>query len=306
MNKKVIHIIKPISFTVMLKLFFEKNIVPYLFLFPAFLLIIVFKLYPIIEALKESMYAPTFLVSQPRFVGLENYISLFTDSQFWNSVRVTLLMNVVINPLQIILALALAILLNYRIKGIELFRSIHYIPIAVSLPIASTLWGIMLSQEYGIVNSILTAMGFEPQPFLGSKDQALWAIIAIASWRGIGYWAIFLLAGLQEVPQHLYEAAAIDGAGGWQKFRNVTLPLIKRPLLFVTVADTIANFLLFAPMYILTKGGPEKSTNVLMYESFNSAFVYSDMGRASAIVVILLVVILLIIALQFQLLKAQH
>jgi multiple sugar transport system permease protein len=259
-----------------------------------------------VEGLKESLFAPTFLAGQKKFVGVENYVSLLTDPGFWNSVKVTLLLNVIINPLQVVLALLLALMLNQRINGIGIFRSIHYIPFAVSLPIACILWGLMLNQEQGIINSLLLYLGFDQQPFLGSKDQALWSIIVIASWRGIGYWAIFLLAGLQEVPLSLYEAASIDGAGRWQKFCNVTFPMIKRPLVFVIVADTVANFLLFAPMYILTKGGPEKSTNVLMNESFNSAFVYSDMGRASAIVMILLVMILLIIALQFQLFKAKH
>lgn len=164
----------------------------------------------------------------------------------------------------------------------------------------------MLNPEQGVINTFLISLGFHPQPFLGSKDQAIWAIIAIATWKGVGYWAIFLLAGLQEVPKSLYEASAIDGAGKWQQFRNVTFPMMKRPLIFVAVSDTVTNFLLMAPMYILTKGGPENSTDVLMMESLNSAFVYSDLGRASAIVMILLLLILLIIAIEFKLLKAEH
>lgn len=127
----------------------------------------------------------------------------------------------------------------------------------------------------------------------------------IATWKGVGYWAVFLLAGLQEVPASLYEAASIDGAGKWDRFKHVTFPLMKRPLTFVTVADTVANFLLFAPMYILTKGGPENSTNVLMEESFNNAFVYSDPGRSSAIVILLLILILIIIGVQFRLLRSK-
>ncbi|PTQ56892.1 MAG: sugar ABC transporter permease [Candidatus Carbobacillus altaicus] len=280
--------------------------VPYLFLFPAMLGIFIFKLYPIIEALKESLFAPTFVGAGKKFIGLGNYTTLFLDPQFWNSVKVTLLMNVVINPLQVVLALLLALLLNLRLRGIGIFRSVHYVPIAVSVPIASVIWNVMLNQDQGIINSMLNALGLPQQPFLGSKDQALWSIVGIATWRGVGYWAIFLLAGLQEVPKNLYEAAAIDGANIWQRFRNVTYPLIKRPLIFVIVSDTIINFLMFAPMYLLTRGGPENSTNVLMYESYKSAFVYSDFGRASALVVILLSIVLLVIAAQFRLFKADH
>ncbi|TDF93277.1 carbohydrate ABC transporter permease [Paenibacillus piri] len=278
---------------------------PFLFLLPAVSLLIVFKLYPIVLGLKNSLYAPGFIAGNEAFVGLDNYTYLFTDSVFWNSVYVTLFFNVFINPIQIALAFVLALLLNARLKGIHLFRSLNFIPITVSLPIACVLWSIMLNPEQGVVNSALVALGLPQQPFLTSKDQALWVIMAIATWKGVGYWAVFLLAGLQEVPASLYEAANIDGAGKWQQFKNVTFPLMKRPLTFVTVADTVTNFLLFAPMYILTKGGPENSTNVLMSESFNNAFVYSDPGRASAIVILLLILILLIIAVQFRLLRSQ-
>ncbi|RXZ82197.1 sugar ABC transporter permease [Paenibacillaceae bacterium] len=279
--------------------------VPYLFLLPAVALLAIFKLYPILLGLKDSLFAPGFIAGKATFVGLDNYTYLFTDGVFWNSVYVTLFFNVIINPLQIALAFLLAMMLNAKLKGINLFRSLNFIPITVSLPIACVLWSIMLNPEQGVVNSLLVSVGLPQQLFLASKDQALWVIMAIATWKGVGYWAIFLLAGLQEVPGSLYEAADIDGAGKWQKFKNVTFPMMKRPLTFVMVADTVVNFLLFAPMYILTKGGPEKSTNVLMNESFTNAFVYSDPGRASAIVILLLILILLIIAVQFRLLRSK-
>lgn len=278
---------------------------PYLFLFPAIALLVIFKVYPILLGLKNSLYAPGFIAGLDSFVGLSNYAALFSDKVFWNSVYVTVFFNLFINPIQIILAFMLALLLNSKLKGIRSFRSICFIPIAVSLPIACILWNIMMNPEQGVINSILIALGFPQQPFLTSKDQAIWVIILIATWKGVGYWAVFLLAGLQEVPASLYEAASIDGAGKWDRFKHVTFPLMKRPLTFVTVADTVANFLLFAPMYILTKGGPENSTNVLMEESFNNAFVYSDPGRASAIVILLLILILIIIGVQFRLLRSK-
>lgn len=283
------------------------RLTPYIFIFPAMILLLVFKIYPIISAFIQSFLQTGFGVNQRvSFVGLDNYISLFTDPEILNSIKVTLWLNLLINPIQIILAFALALFLNQKLKGIGLFRSIHFIPIAVSMPIAAIIWSVMLDQEQGVINSILVKMGFESQAFLGDADQALWMIILIATWKGVGYWAIFLIAGLQEVPHNLYEAADIDGAGKWRKFKSITLPLMKRPLLFVVVADTVANFLLFAPMYIMTNGGPQGSTNVLMLESYKSAFVYSDIHRASAIVILLLVIILVIIAIQSRLLKADH
>lgn len=277
-----------------------------LFLLPALTGLFLFKLYPIGNGILQSLYTTSFLTGDPSFVGFQNYMTLFQDPVFWNSLKVTLLFNVIINPLQVILAFLLALLLNARIKRIAWFRSIHFVPVAISVPTACMLWNIMLSPEQGVVNSILAAFGLPEQPFLGSSAQALGSIIAIASWKGVGYWALFLLAGLQEVPASLMEASSLDGAGRWRQFIHIIYPMMKRPLTFIVVSVTTANFLLFSPMYILTKGGPENSTNVLMLESFNSAFLYSDLGRSSAIVVILLLLTLTAVAVQFKWLKASH
>lgn len=279
---------------------------PYLFLVPALLGLLLFKIYPIFSSVIQSMQETDFLDDTLSFVWFENYVYLFEDPVFWNSLKVTLWFNLIINPLQIMLAFGLALLLNSQIKHIAFFRGINFIPVAVSVPTAAILWKIMLSPEQGVVNSILTTFGMDPQPFLDGSSQALLSIIAIASWKGVGYWALFLLAGLQEVSPSLYEASVIDGANRWQKFRSITFPMMKRPLTFVVVSVTIANMVLFAPMYILTNGGPNQSTNVLLLESYNSAFQYSDMGRATAIVVIMILITSIIVAIEFRLLRAKH
>lgn len=285
----------------------EKNKwVPYLFLLPALAGLLLFKIYPIFDGFIQSLHTTNFLTGMKKFIALDNYTALFQDPVFWNSLKVTLWFNLIINPLQVVLAFGLAILLNAGIKRIAIFRGINFIPVAVSVPTACILWSIMLSPEQGVVNSILVGLGFSPQPFLTSSTQALGSIIAIASWKGVGYWALFLLAGLQEVSPSLYEASSLDGASRWKQFILVTYPMMMRPLTFVVVSVTVANLLLFSPMYILTRGGPEKSTNVLMLESYNSAFLYSDLGRASAIVIIMLLVTLVIVAAQFRLFKARH
>jgi len=284
----------------------KQHLVPYLFLLPALAGLLLFKIYPIMNGLIQSLFTNHFLSQTKKFVGLGNYLDLAKDPVFWKSLFVTLKFNLVINPLQIALAFGLAILLNHKIRGIALFRAVQFVPVAVSVPSACVLWKIMMSPEQGGPNSILIALGLEPQPFLASSSQALWSIILIASWKGVGYWTLFLLAGLQEIPRSIYEAACIDGATGWQQFRKVTIPMIMRPLTFVVVSVTIANLLLFSPMYILTGGGPQRSTNVLMLESYNSAFMYSDMGRSSAIVVVLLIMTLLIVTMQFRMLRAKH
>lgn len=280
--------------------------IPFLFLFPAFIGLFVFKFVPIVVSFTESMYRASFRIGGKQFVGFGNYADLFADPVFWNSMRVTLLLNAILNPLQIVLAFLLALMLNLKLKKIGLFRAIHIIPISVSAPIAVIMWSVMLNQEQGIVNSLLTWIGLEAQPFYASAGQALWVIVLIACWKGVGYLCIFLLAGLQEVPETLYESSSIDGANKWIQLTRITLPMMKRPLIFVTVTATAANFLLFAPVYLLTQGGPQGSTNTLMNESYFSAFVYADMGRASSIVVVLLAVTLCIIAVQFRFLRAEH
>ncbi|CAG7616466.1 Lactose transport system permease protein LacF [Paenibacillus solanacearum] len=283
-----------------------EKLTPYLFLFPAMLGLLLFKLYPVFNGLQLSLYGPEFLNAGKAFVGLQNYVSLFTDPVFWSSLKITLLFNVFINPIQVALAFGLALLLNAKLKHIGWFRGIHFVPVAVSIPTACILWNIMLSPEQGVINSILVGLGLDPQPFLSSSSQALASIIGIASWKGVGYWAIFLLAGLQEVPESLYEASAMDGASRWEQFKQVTFPMMSRSLTFVAVSVTTSNFLLFSPMYIMTHGGPEHSTNVLMLESYNSAFMYSDMGRSSAIVIVLLLITLSVVAMQFKFFKAKH
>lgn len=279
---------------------------PYLFLFPALLGLFLFKIYPIVIAFMESLQTYNFVRRVKEFTGLGNYLALFEDPVFWNSFEVTFWFNLLINPFQIVMAFLLACLLNAKLRTIALFRAVNFIPVCVSVPTACILWDIMLNPQQGIVNSILASFNLSPQPFLTDSSQALETVIGIASWRGIGYWALFFLAGLQEVPVAPYEAAAIDGANRWQRFIRITIPMMKRPLTFVTVSVTVANMFLFAPMYILTNGGPQQSTNVLMLESYNSAFLYSDMGRASAIVILLLLVTLVVIGIQFRMLRAQH
>ena len=283
----------------------DERLSPYLFLLPGILGLFVFRLFPIIYSGITSFQTRN-LVGATEWVGWENYRFLFQDQIFWQSFATTMKWSIVINPLQILSALALALLVNRKLKGINIFRTIYFLPITVSLAIASTIWGLMLNPNSGLINSILAMVKIPPQPFLTSSKQALWVIMLIASWRGIGYWMMFILAGLQGISAELYEAAKIDGAGKGKILRYVTLPLLKRTLAFVTVADTCANFLIFVPMFILTKGGPQMSTNVLIYEAYNNAFIYGDHGLSSAIVMIILVIILMVVGIELRVLRAEH
>lgn len=281
--------------------------IAYLLLLPALVCLAVFRLWPIATTLTGSLYSQSIIqAGKDVFVGLNNYTLLFRDPIFWQSLWVTIKLNLVINPLQVFIALLLAIMANQRFRGIGFYRLLFFIPLGVSVPIASILWRIMLDPNSGLANSLINLAGIPSQPFLISKDQALWCIVAIATWKGASFWMIFLWAGLQDIPRQLYEAARIDGAGGISRFFRITFPLLRRPLLFVLITDTAVNFLLFVPMFLLTRGGPSYSTNVLMYEAYKSGFVYGDMGRALALVMVLLVLVIATVAMQFRLFSQEE
>ena len=289
--------------------FFKRQwMVPYLFLAPALIGTIAFKLYPIFIGFWESLIYTSFSGGAEKriFVWFENYQYLFDDKIFLKSLEITAFLTIIINPLQIAMSLGLALLLMRKSKFIRIIRSLYLLPIGIALPIATIIWGLMLDPNQGLINGLIGVFGIPPQPFLVSENQALWCIIAIATWKGVAFWMLFLLAGLEDIPKQYYEAAEIDGATPFQKFRYVTIPQLKRTILFVFVADTAANFVLMVPMIILTKGGPLQSTNVLIYEGYRSGFYYQDWGRSLSIITILTVITLIVIGLQLLFLSEKN
>ncbi len=283
----------------------SRQFIPYLFLAPALLLLIVFNLVPTIATLVESTFVLSLRSGERVFAGFANYNRIFNDPVFWKSFQVTIVFSLLVNPIQIFLALCLSILINQKLPGIGVFRSIYLLPIAVSLNVTAIVWGLMLDQNSGMINGILTQWGIARQPFLHSVDQALWSIIVIASWIGVPLWSLFILAGLQNIPPPVLEAAKIDGASAWQSFTKITLPLLRRVLAFVLVADTVANFLMFAPILLLTNGGPQLSTNLIMYETYRRGFLYGDLGASSAMLSVMLVIVFIIIGVELYLLRGQ-
>ena len=275
----------------MLHLSRKMRFLPYILVAPAFLLICIFKLFPIIITMTESF------VIDSHFT-FSTYVSLFSDQTFWNSLWVTIKINIVMIPLQVFLAFVTALLVNSTIKGIGAFRTIFYLPVTISLTIGCLVWSVMLRPDSGVVNSLLNLIGIPSQDFFISKTQALWCIVLVATWKGVGYWMMFILAGLKNIDTAIYESAKIDGAGWFKTIIKITLPLLKKVLLFVFIANTTANLLLFVPMQVITNGGPQESTNVLMFEAYQSAFKYGDRARSSAIVMILLILIVIICLVQ--------
>lgn len=274
------------------------RLVPYLFLFPAVLLLLVFNLYPTLATLNESLHVKSFINNERIFVGLENFERIFRDPVFWKSVQVTLWFSILVNPIQIVLALLLALLANQKVRGISVFRSIYLLPVAVSINVTTVVWGLMLDSDSGLINGLLATLDIPKQPFLTAPSHALWSIIILATWKGVPLWALFFLAGLQGIPESIVEAAKIDGANRRQIFTMITLPLLRGVLLFVLIADTVANFLLFAPVQLLTEGGPQLSTNLIMYETYRRGFVYNDLFTSAAMLLVMLVFVLAVILLQ--------
>lgn len=272
------------------------NFLPYFLILPAFVLILVFKAYPIISTVIDGF----------RNRGawtLSVYRRVFTDSAFWNALWITIKINLVMIPFQVFISFLLALLVNVMVRGVGIFRTIYYLPVTISLTVATILWNMMLSPNSGIINSLLGIFHVPPQGFLIDKNQALWSIVAIASWKGCGYWMMFLLAGLKNIDPSIYESARIDGANFIKIIVKITIPMIKRVLLFVFVANTTANVLLFVPMQMITMGGPEGSTNVLMYEAYKSAFRFADRPRSAVMVTVLLLIIIIVCVGQFKLLN---
>ncbi len=265
------------------------------FLAPAMAAVVVLRLWPTLQALRDSLD-----VGHGNLPGLGNFRFLFTDPQFLGSLGTTLLYSVLVNPIQIALALALAVLMNETLPAVGLWRTLILLPVAVPQSVSAVIWGVALRPD-GPLNALLGALGLHAQPFLTSSSQALWAIIVICSWVGVGYWMTFLIAGLKDIPRSYYEAASIDGATAWQRFWYITLPQLRRPLTFVLVADTVANFLIFAPVQILTKGGPQGSTALIMNEIYTRAFVSGDTAGAAAATMVLVLVVIIVVSIQFRL-----
>ena len=281
------------------KLAVPRKVLPYLMLAPALIIIFVFKIYPIVSVMITSF------IRDGQFT-FRTYEILLGDRTFWMSLWTTIKMNLVMIPLQIVLSLALALLVNSTVKGIGIFRSIYYLPVTMAISVAAITWELMANYNNGVFNSLFTALGIGRQGLFTDANQALWCIVVMATWKGCGMWMMYILAGLKGVDTSIYESARLDGAGYFRTLFSITLPLIKRTMLFVIVANTSANMLLFAPMQLITEGGPQYSTNVLMYEVYKSAFQNGNASRAGALTTILLIIVLTVVIIQFRMLNEKE
>lgn len=277
----------------------------FILLFPATLGLVLFAFIPILQAFYISFYDAPLLSPRRTFIGLENYTHMLLDPVFKKALLNTVTYAGTVVILQIIVALGLALLIREAIPGMGVFRSIYFLPVITSLVVVSTVWKIMYHTDNGLINSVLRTLSLSPQPWLTSPDRALWSLVLIGVWKEVGFSMLVLLGGLQSIPSEVYEAGAIDGATGWRSFYRITLPLLRRPLLFVVVLNSINGFKLFTPVYVITEGGPADSTQTLVFYIFQSAFRYFKMGYASALSFVLLGLVLILTAIQFRLFRSE-
>jgi multiple sugar transport system permease protein len=286
----------------------EANTAAWFFLAPALLLIGVFFFLPVAASLLLSVtdfdiygIANT---SNTRFVGLQNYVRLLHTPDFWKALRNTFYFAFVGGPLTIAVSLGAALLLNsklVRFKGF--FRTIYFTPFVTTLVAVAIVWRYLYHTRYGLFNYGLSKLGIAPIDWLGDPHWAMPAIILMAVWKSFGYNMLIFIAGLQSVPEELYDAAEIDGAGAFRRFFSITLPMLAPTLVFISVITMIGYFQLFAEPYVMTQGGPLRSTTSVVLLMYEEGFRWWRMGYAAAIAFVLFIVILIATLLQFRLQK---
>jgi multiple sugar transport system permease protein len=270
-----------------------------LFLLPAFIPLIVFRLFPMIASLWVSLLKWN-LLRPWEFIGLKNYENVLTDPKFHKALLNTLYYMVGYLPLVLVGALAVALLLNSKLKGLAFFRGIYFLPVVTSWVVVALLWKWLLSPEGGFVNFMLGIFGIDGPGWWTDPNWAMPSIILASVWKDLGFNMLILLAGLQAIPEQLYEAARIDGAGIWRRIRSITLPLLTPSILFVMILAMIGAFQVFDQVYVMTEGGPAGATTVVMEQVVKKAFKYGLMGEASAMSWILFAIILTFTVLQLK------
>ncbi len=282
-----------------LKLKRKNTLIAWSFIAPNFIGFLIFTLVPVVFSLILAfMKWDSF--STPEFVGLQNFTRMLSDDTFWISLKNTFLYTISVVPLTLICSLGLAILLNQKIKGVKFFRTAFFFPYVTSLVAIAVVWSMLFHPTMGPINQFLRVVIENPPGWLSSSDWALTAIIIVSVWRGMGYYMILYLAGLQGISKELYEAAAMDGANKWKQFSHITVPALRPTTFFVTIMLVINCFKIFGLVQVMTDGGPGRATNVLVYQVYSEAFVKFNFGYASAIAMVLFVIVLVITVIQFK------
>ncbi|MEO3886812.1 sugar ABC transporter permease [Nonomuraea sp. B5E05] len=278
---------------------------PYLFVIPALALFGVFFAWPAITAIQLS-FLEYDVVSQPVFVGMDNFTRIVGDSRFWTALLNSLLFLVGMFPLLVVLPLLLAVLVNQRLPGIRTFRMLYYLPVVTSMVAVGVAWEYVFHQQ-GVLNWILTGAGLLDQPiqYLLDPFWALPALVLVEGWKSMGFYMMIYLAGLQTIPTNLYEAAKVDGATAWHRLRHITVPLMVPYIAVAVTVEMLDAMQAFTSIYVMTRGGPQDATLTLGYYIWSAAFEHYEMGYASAMGLVLWVLMIAMAILNYRLTRGR-
>jgi len=277
----------------------------YIFLTPALAAIFVFFFLPVIAAFLISFTDFDIYslgdYSNARFVGIDNYLKIFSDPLFWKAISNTFYFVIMAGPLSIMVSLFAAMVLNAKIVRFKaIFRLTYFLPVVTTLIAVAIVWRFIYHPRFGILNYLISFVGINPIDWLGDPIFAMPAIVIMAVWKNFGYNMIIFIAGLQNIPEHLYEAAFLEGANAWQRFRYITLPMLAPTTIFISIITMIGFFQLFAEPYIMTQGGPLNSTLSIVQYMYQVGFRWWNMGYSAALAFVLFAIILIGTLIQFK------
>lgn len=272
----------------------DERVAAYIFVAPAVILLIAFLVVPMIYTVYFSGFK--YQIMRPdamKFIGLENYQKLFSDKNFWLALKNTVYFTVIVVPCQCVLALALALLVSKKFRGVAVFRTMYFAPQLTSMVVISVLWSVLYNANpnTGLINSILVSLGMSPIKFLSDASTAMNSIIFMSAWQGAGYQMMIFLAGLQGIPRDQYEAASVDGATKFKQFLYITIPGQKGTIKYVIMITMIQAMKLFTQPYIMTQGGPKNSTKTLVYYIYTQGFQKGNFGYACSIAAVFFVIV---------------
>ncbi|MBE3554312.1 MAG: sugar ABC transporter permease [Thermicanus sp.] len=270
---------------------------------PSLILFALFLFFPLLRSIYMSLYLTDPQGRIVEYVGMSNYINLFTDSRFFQNLSTSGLFALYTVPTTILLALPIAYLTQQKIKGKRIFQFVFSLPLALSVGTASIIWGLLFHPSMGVLNYFLSLIGLPPIFWLSDPRWALFSISLMTIWLNFGFAYIILLSGLQTIPEEIYESAKIDGAGLWRSFFRITLPLLSPHLFFLFIVSTIGSLQTFGQIHLLTQGGPTDTTNVLVYRLYQDAFINYRFGIGSAEAIFLFLLVLLLTTIQFLFLE---
>ena len=280
----------------------RQAITAYLFIAPAMMIFFVFTLLPVVSALLLS-FTNYDVFTRLDWIGGLNYQDIADDELFWRALLNTAQYVVLSIPFSMGLGLGLALLLNQKISGLGVYRTIYFIPVVTSMVAVAMIWIQLFDPLYGVISNAVDTLGIRGIDWLGDPNLAMPSVIAVSVWKAVGWNMLIYLAGLQGIPHHLKEAAAIDGANRWQTLTRVTVPLLHPTTFFIFVTSLIGAFQVFDVVYVMTGGGPANATTTLVQHIYNSAFKALDMGYAAAVSFVLFGIIMLVTLVSFRVMR---